>query len=477
MKSILTFLCFSFLLCTQAQTVPHGVYVLPVKGEIGKGMLCVLRRAFKEIDDMNPEAVVIELDTPGGALDYTKEIITRIRAIKANGCPVYAFVNPDALSAGAMICLSTDAIFMASNATIGSAMPIMVGPNGTIMHMPDKVEEKILSAVRAMVRSLAQENGYREDVAIAMVDPEHPDLTAGNVVICPKGQLLNFTAVDATKIHPGESTSMLAKKIVADIPQICKTQNISSASIVHFKKLPSDNFALWITSIGPLIMGLAILALSIEFRTPGFGVFGISGIVLLAIYFLGHHVAGLAGLPELVLVISGLILLAIEIFIIPGFGYIGISGILCIVAGCAMAVIPALPDAPKMPGLKISFWETYATPAILNLGLTAIVVAVGAVIAAKFLPKTTAYNALVLQSGLNVDNGYVSVDINARRALLGQTGTAYTVLRPSGTAVINGKRLDVISNGDLIPKGTTITVISVDGNSIVVEECREMKSV
>ena len=135
-------------------------------------MLFIIRRAFREAERTNPAAVVIELDTPGGALTETREIIAWIRSQRKR-CPVYSYVNPDALSAGAIISLGTDGIFMSPDGTIGSAMPILIMPfGGGIQEMPPDIKEKMLSAVRAMVRSLAQETGHNVELAEAMVDPK-----------------------------------------------------------------------------------------------------------------------------------------------------------------------------------------------------------------------------------------------------------------------------------------------------------------
>lgn len=450
-------------------TRADGVYIIPIEGEIGKGMLCVLRRAFREARELNSKAVILDVNTPGGAIQETREIITWIRALKKDGIPVYSYVNPDALSAGAMICLATNAIYMAENGTIGSAMPIAVGPNGNVMELSEKVEEKILSAVRAMVKSLAQENGYREDVAIAMVDPEHPDLLVGDEVVCPQGHLLNFTARDATKVYEGETRSLLARAIASDVSAVCDSLGFSTPKVVSFKTYNTDLAALWITRFGPLLLGLGTLFLLIEYKTPGFGFFGISGIVMLCVYFFGHHIAGLANMTEIILFALGLVLLALEIFVIPGFGITGITGIILLVVSIVMAVVPSLPKVPELPGLQNGFWKTYAVPGVITLAETMLVAFIGAFVAAKLLPHTKAYNALVLNSNLQADNGYVSVNVNALNELVGKTGTSLSVMRPAGIILVDGKRIDAVSDGDFIPKDTPVRVISVNGSSVIVK--------
>ena len=448
----------------------QNVFVLPVAGAIDKGMLFVFRRAFRDVEKLKPQAVILELDTPGGALTETREIIAWMRSIKNKGCPVYAFVNPDALSAGAMISLASSGIFMSTNATIGSAMPIAISPfGGGVQELPPDVKEKMLSAVRAMVVSLAQENNFRPDVAVAMVDPDHDGVMAGDTIICPKGKLLNLTAQDATRIYPGEQKPLLAKAMTDDIHLVLEAIGLPGASIIRFQEEKADRLARLITALGPLLLGLGVLALWIEFKTPGFGVFGISGIALLAIYFFGHYVAGLAGMEEIALVTIGIVLLAIEIFLIPGFGITGTLGILCILIGAGLAVVPHFHDAPPLPEFGPSFLGKYVQDALRELGIALAVMIGGAWILSRFLPKTSIYHALVLDKQLKAEDGYVSSDLDGKKILLGKNGIAFTMLRPAGTVVIEGRRHDVISNGDLIPKGAAVRVIAVEGTAITVE--------
>jgi membrane-bound serine protease (ClpP class) len=447
-----------------------NVFVLPVSGAIDKGMLFVFRRAFREVEKLQPKAVILELDTPGGALNETREIIAWMRSVKNKGCPVYAFVNPDALSAGAMISLASSGIFMSTNATIGSAMPIAISPfGGGVQELPPDVKEKMLSAVRAMVVSLAQENDFRPDVAIAMVDPDHDGVIAGGEVICPTGKLLNLTAQDATRIYPGEQKPLLAKAMTDDIRLVLEAIGRPDANLIRFQEEQADRLARLITALGPLLLGLGILALWIEFKTPGFGVFGMTGIALLAIYFFGHYVAGLAGMEEIALVTIGIVLLAIEIFLIPGFGLTGTIGILCILIGAGLAAVPHIHDAPPLPDIGPSMLGKYFQDALRELGLAMAIMVAGAWTLSRFLPKTNLYHALVLSQQLNAEDGYVSSDLEGKKALLGKTGQTFTMLRPAGTVLIDGQRYDVISNGDLIPKNAAVRVIAVEGTAITVE--------
>ena len=449
----------------------ESVYVLPIEGDIDDGMLCILRRAFREIDELKPAVVVVELNTPGGSIDITRKIVSLIREIKANKIPVYAFVNSDALSAGSFISISCNAIYMASNGIIGSALPIIQGRGGDYQELSGDIGEKVMSAVRSMVRSLAQENGYREDVVMAMVDPNHEDVKIGETLICAKGKILNLTAKEATVVYEGEEKPVLAAGIVNSVPELCQAiGKPGDLNIVRFEKKASDRLALWITRFGALFLGLGLMFVFIEIKTPGFGVFGIAGIALLCVYCFGHYVAGLASVVEIVMIFIGLILIALEVFVVPGFGITGISGITLTVLGVVMAVVPSLPRVPALPGLENSLWSDILQPAIVHLG-TAIFVIVGSFwLLHSLLKRTKAYNTIFSQAKLDNNEGYVGVNVEENNSLIGCVGTALSVLRPAGMVLINGKRVDVVTSGDFIPEGTTVKVIAVNGASVIVEK-------
>lgn len=452
---------------------PPRVFVLPVTGPIDKSMLYVFRRAFQEAASIKPNAVIMELNTPGGALTETREIIDWIRSLQRQGCPVYAYVNPDALSAGAMISLATKSIFMSGGAIIGSAMPIAVSPTGGVQELSDALNEKMLSAARAMVVGLCQENGHREEIAVAMVDINHPDVVIDGEIICPKGQILNLTARDATRVSQDDGRPLLAKGMTDELAGVLAMIGMSDAQVQYFNQTQVERLARWITAIGPLLFSLAVLAFVIEYHTPGFGVFGFSGIALLALYLFGHYVAGLAGMEELALILLGLILLAVEIFFIPGFGVTGVTGIALLIIGGGLAIIPHIPDVPPLSGLEPVTWDSFLPGVFRQFLISLVIIGGGIFILHKYLPRTRLYRSFVLANDMSASEGFVSVDVEAQQALLGQDGVAYTLLRPAGTAVIDGRRVDVISNGDFIAKGSRVRVIACQGTAVVVEKIDE----
>ncbi|OPZ25057.1 MAG: hypothetical protein BWZ02_02622 [Lentisphaerae bacterium ADurb.BinA184] len=452
-----------------AEPAGRTVYVLPVHGPIDKAMMILFRRAFRDVKALAPDAVVLDIDTPGGGLTETEEILRWLGASKA---PVYAYVNPNAISAGAILCFGCDRIFMAPGGRIGSALPIVLSPTGDgVVSLPENVEEKILSNTRSLVRSLAQSNGHRVDVAEAMVDPAK-EVVIGSRTVCRSGEILNLTAREAIEIIPPETRPLLAEAIVDDVGALLEHAGAGGARQVRFAPQPAEKLARYIVLAGPLLFALAVLALYIEFKTPGFGAPGIAGIVLLMVFFFGHYVAGLAGVEDIALVLVGLLLLGLEVFVIPGFGVVGIAGIVLIVAGTVLSMIPYLPQAvPALPALPFgrSLFAAHLEAALIRLVIAVLLSGAGVWLAVRLLPHTSIYSRLVLGAELTRESGCVAAADHA--GFLGQEGMALTVLRPAGTAVFGERRLDVVSSGDLIPKDARVRVVRVEGGRIVVERC------
>jgi len=331
----------------------------------------------------------------------------------------------------------------------------------------------MLSYVRAIVRGLAQEKGHSQAVATKMVDPSE-DLKIGERVVCESGKLLNLTAKEAIEIIPPNRKPLLARAIVDDVPALLEAVDLQGAKVTRFEEQAAERLARYITMIGPLLLVLGMLALYIEFKTPGFGLPGVTGIVLLAIFFFGHYVAGLAGWEDIVLVLVGLVLLLLEVLVIPGFGLPGIIGLICIVTGLVLAMIPHLPsNVPPLPELEPFSVSSYVQGALLKFVGAAAVVALGIWALSRILPKTPIYGNLVLQTALTQAAGYVSADTEKYRQFLGREGITSSFLRPAGIAMFGDERLDVVSSGDLIPKGTKVRVIQIDGPRVVVEAVPE----
>lgn len=442
------------------------VVILPLQGPIDKSMLFFLRRGFERARDSKVKALILDMDTPGGRLDITEEIITRIREFEI---PVYTYVNTHAQSAGAIISLATDEIFMAPPARIGSAMPILMDPLGKVQAQDDDMKEKIRSDLRAMVRGLAQENGYLPDLAMAMVDPD-VEVKIGERIVSPKGNLINLTALEAVEVIEPRQKPLLATAIVEDVAALLAHKQMAGVERIVLKPTGSEKFAQFLTMLAPLLLIGAGLGIYIEFKTPGFGLPGIVGIVCLVIFLFGHYVAGMAGQEDMMLVILGLLLLAIELFVLPGFGICGVLGIGCILTGIFLSLLPHIPRIPASPlNIKNPFtFEYYLEIALIKSLIAVAATGIGGYFLAKILPQTSVYSQLILQSSTSVEAGYIGTDIEANNKLLGERGVTVTDLRPAGIATISSKRVDVVTKGDFIQKGEPVVVREVQGPRIVV---------
>jgi membrane-bound serine protease (ClpP class) len=202
-----------------------------------------------------------------------------------------------------------------------------------------------------------------------------------------------------------------------------------------------------------------MLGIILEIRTPGFGVPGVLGISSIALFFWGHWLVQLAGWEELLLVASGLVLLAVEIFVTPGFGLPGVLGIAALLSGLSFSLVGG--------GATWDFILKAASRVIFSLLL-----AVGAsLVLLRYLPRLPFGKKLILETGLGAGEGYASPP-ETDRQWLGKAGTAVSPLRPSGIAEFDGERVDVVSDGEFIEPGAQIVVTRVDGNRIVVRRRR-----
>jgi membrane-bound serine protease (ClpP class) len=238
--------------------------------------------------------------------------------------------------------------------------------------------------------------------------------------------------------------------------------------VVRVAIRPAERVARVIESVpvSGILLALGLLLLYVEFKTPGFGAPGIAGLLLLAVWFWGHHVAGLAGMGELVLFIFGLTLLLVEIFLIPGFGIAGVSGISLMVTALLMAMVQHYPGTPwyELPSLDVQ-------KSVVNLGLSLLITFVVGAVLTRFLPETTAFRRLMLTSAVAGDSGYRASPDTVE--LVGLRGKAETPLHPSGIGVFGDRRLSVVAHGTFIEKGTPIVVAEAHGNRIVVTAAEE----
>jgi membrane-bound serine protease (ClpP class) len=411
---------------------------------IDLGLAPFLSRAIREAQEAGAAAVLLDINTFGGRVDAA--VAMRDALLNAPLRSI-AFVNQRAISAGALIALACDTIVMAKGGTIGAATPVLAGGGET-----KAADEKSVSYVRKEFRATAEARNRPPVFAEAMVDAdvEIPDVIA-------RGKLLTLTTAEALEHKVAEFTAPTVKAALA-------AAGLPNAEVRHARQSWAETLVRFLTHpvVSSLLMTVGLLGLIVEIRTPGFAVPGTIGLISLGLFFWGHWIVRLAGWEELLLVCAGVLLLALEVFVLPGITVAGIAGVVALVAGLALTLIGA--------GATVSV-------AIAALGRVAIAILLamgGAFALLRALPRLPFGRRLVLETGMGADSGYVSPPESDRR-WLGRVGKALSPLRPAGIADLDGARVDVVSEGGFIEPGTAIEVIRVDGNRIVVRRLSPQK--
>ncbi|MCW5983086.1 MAG: hypothetical protein KIT09_33665 [Bryobacteraceae bacterium] len=413
------------------------VYVVEIEGVIDLGLAPFLSRTINEAKAAGATAVLLEINTFGGRVDAA--VAMRDALINA---PVrtIAFVNQRAISAGALIALACETLVMTKGATIGAAAPVLSGGGES-----RPADEKSVSYVRKEFRATAETRNRPPAFAEAMVDA---DVEIAGVI--EKGKLLTLTTSEAL----AHSVADLA---AGAVDEALEAAGVSGASVVRARQTWAESVVRFLTNpvVSSLLMTLGLLGLLVEIRTPGFGVPGAVGLMSISLFFWGHWIVRLAGWEELLLVSIGVLLLALEIFVLPGTTVAGIAGGLALIAGLAMTLIGA-----------------GATPAAIIVALGRVALSLLVAMAAGFallrvIPRLPIGQRLILSSGMQADMGYVSAPERDWQ-WLGRTGKALSPMRPAGIAEIDGNRIDVVSEGGFIEAGAPIEVTRVDGNRIVI---------
>ncbi len=437
-------------------------FVIPIHGDVNKSLLYVVRRTVSQAERAGASLIIFEMDTYGGRLDCAEEIIHRLVGIQT---PTYTYVNRHALSAGAFIAMATDRIYMADGARIGAAAPVAVTPFLTPVDMPTNITAKVTSDLRALLRWVAEKKGYDLRVIEAMINPE-AGCTIGGQIICPPGQLLTLHNVQAEQMvtEDGRSRPLLSSGTIQNVEELLQRIGKSAYIIKRLAITPAERLARFVDALAVqgILLGLGLLLLWIEFKTPGFGLPGTTGLVLLAIWFWGHHIAGLAGFEEIALFLIGLILLGLEVFVFPGFGAVGLTGVAFMLTALMMAMVEHYPSQPwyRIPDIHVQH-------VLLNMGVAIVLSFVLGAILARYLPSSPVFRRVGLIRTLAQAEGYQAAPDTT--SLVGLTGVAVTPLRPSGIAHVADRRLDVVSRGEFIEKGERIVIAETHGSHIVVE--------
>ncbi len=418
------------------------VYRVPIEGMIDNALARYVGRALADAEAGGASVVVFHVNTFGGLVDAADQIRTTILDAPM---PTVAYVDKNAASAGALISYAADRIVMAPGGSIGAATA--VDATGTY------ASEKVQSYMRSLMRATAEANGRDPRIAEAMVDEK---LAIPGVV--EAGQLLSLSPSEAVRLGVADGVAPTMDALLADLGAADRTLVAHHASaaerVLRFLGSPV---------VASILMLMMMGGLYFELQTPGVGFPGIMAFLGAALFFAPHYMLGLVQSWEILLFLVGVGLLAFEIFVTPGFGVAGVAGLLCIIGALFAALLPNVGlDFPS--GLQLA-------RAAMTLGTTFVLLIALAVSLGRFLPQSERFNRLVLAPDLSSAAGYTAADTD--ETLLGRAGTALTPLRPSGTAEIAGRRVDVVAEGTFIPAGTAVEVIRVRGSRVEVRAVSE----
>ena len=477
MKHFLSlFLIFIFAFQAFGKT---GVWI-SLEGDVEPTMNDFLRRAIAEAKETNPDYILFEINTFGGRLDAAFDIVDTITAIK--GIKTIAVVKNKAISAGSLIALASKELYMSEGTTIGDCAPIVQGSDGT----PQIVGEKIQSPLRAKFRNLAQRNNYPELLSAAMVTPELEILKLKNKdsvliieatnyqkfsdkeksffgtpeILVKKGELLTMTEQEAVEFG-------FAKKIVSGRSEVENLLEIKSA--VEIKPHAGELFAKFIGTISGILLIIGFGALYMEFKTPGFGIFGIVGLSALALVFFGSAAGKVDNFLPIVLLVLGVVLFVLEIFVLPGTMLFGILGIITLIAALALSF-----DLTQLPQFLPTFSGNFS-PALVSLfyilscALFALLIPL--IFSKYIIPLLPERISPVLKTDL-ADT--LSPTEKFTGIKVGACGTAKTFLRPVGHANFNGKSFDVqTADAEEIEPGTEIEVVKIQDGRLWVSKKKE----
>lgn len=407
------------------------VYRIPLDDVVEKALFTFLSQSIDEAEDNNADAIIIEMDTPGGVVDDAENIAELLEQTEID---VIMYINNRALSAGAFLALYADEIYMSPNATMGAAAVIDQTGNAA--------DEKARSAWAASMRNAAEYSGRNPEIALAMID----DSTVLPEFGIEQGELLTLTAREAMEAEYAEG-------IVNSLDEVLAAIGLENAEVISVEESFLVKLARFITNpiVVPILLSIGSLGLVVELYSPGFGIPGFMGISALLLFFYGHMIAGLAGFEAVILFVIGLILLVAEIFL--PFGISGVLGGLAILGSLYLA------------GADV-------TQISISIVIALAVAITGMVVIMKFFgKKLRMFNKIILSDSTSTEKGYVSSV--ERLELVGQVADTLTPLRPSGTIVIGDERLDAVSEGNFVDRNRKVIIRKVEGSRIVVRELKE----
>ncbi len=433
------------------------VYTFPINGDIMPAQQRLVSKCLTEAREQNADLVVIRMNTYGGLVNVADSIRTMILNYPT---PIWVYIDNQAASAGALIALAADRIYIHPGGSIGAAS--VVDQNG--QPMPDKFQSFMRATMRATAESHGQvieriENGdtirrwWRDpQTAEAMVGRTVADSTTVNV--------LTFTASEAVKNHFSEGTASSLEETLAQ-------GGVETYTLTEYRPTTLDRLLAWL--MNPVVQGIFVMmivgGIYFELQSPGIGFALVVAILGAVLYFAPLYLEGVAQNWELILFIIGLVLLAVEIFVLPGFGIAGVAGIVAVILGLSFAAIDN--DLLRhLPTGEITVGWILQPILVVIIAATAALIG-GLLLSKRFLTDTTPLQRkVVLTAEMAPEQGYVSHPQVASE-LIGKTAEVAAVLRPSGRVIIDGIYYDAIAEeGQFIPRGKQVIITRFEGGVV-----------
>ena len=476
------------------------VFYLPQFSEfesISDGEMRFFKKTLERAGKARAKALILEMDTPGGSVETAFKYLS---VMEKSTVPIIVYLKPNGISAGMIIALGADRIAISPNGLIGDAMPIAMGINGAKPVTDKPQENKKPAAEKAVekkpsekapavtpspaidrileeIRSLKEQNNSpenKEDRLLAdqkfltvffkmlqvLAEKNDRPVNVIRAMADPYVKLSNKTdGIEHTKRSPLTLSAREAQKlkvvdyIASSRGDLLKQLGLSDAELVEVKRTPTEQIGSFLAApaIAGLLLVIGLVGIFVEIKTAGFGVSGVLGLSALTLFFLGHIASGASDWGPMVVFFVGLVLVALEIFLVPGFGLIGILGGTCILISFFWA---------------FGFENIGTALRVVTFSLTAAIV-VMILLAVYVLPRSSIFRKVSLNTQMKAGDGYTAQ--TADPALIGQTGVTLTPLRPCGTVEIGGKRHDAVSEGDFLESGENVTVTARNGFQLVVK--------
>ena len=426
------------------------IYKVPIKGTIDLGLPPFIKRVISVAEKDNASAIIFEINTFGGRVDAATQIKDAILGSKV---PTIAFINRRAISAGALISLSCEKIYMTEGGLLGAATAVdMSGKKGS---------EKVISFMREEMASTAEKRGRNTEIARGMVDEElmftHLVIKGDSIIVNDiegrkEGKLISLTTEQALKYNISDGKAETLNELInlLGYSELVLKENIENWSEKLVRFLTNPVVASLLTTFG-------FLGILFELQSPGWGIPGVVGLICLILSLSASYIAQLATISDMLLIIAGFSLIMLEAFVIPGFGVVGISGIGIVVYGLYLLLIPNVPVGEEV--------LSNATDGFM-IGLLGAII--GIYLLLKLMVKTKFWKQLTAPGSQKKEDGYTNSF--GWESLIDQIGVADTDLHPSGWVRVEDKRFFMISEGDFIEKGSSVKILSVDGNRVLVKK-------